>query len=202
MQYLLPQKYHGYSGKKHGIVDTGQTIEFWCKQTSIDRSDLNLKIHLLVRKELCRRFVVGQEHKEGHCMKQWQHFVTLNIHPDLGKELGVFLHLDAELLKSMRLEAGEVREVPRSPEYYTTDMYQIHLGVVPHNHNIHRLLAKSLHIVGKGRVHKVQVKQAPCSLKVIFPYGSYRYDDCSKLIVDNAKVTKDRFDDLMLNEEE
>ena len=196
MEYLLPYKYHGYSGKKKGIIDTGRTIEFWCEQIKLDQSDLNKAIHAVVRKELCRRLIIKQNNKSGFCMET-QHFVTLNIHPDLGKELGVFLHLTAGKIMSLGISP---LDAPRSPEYGKEHLMQIYLDAVPHSHNINRLLSKSLHIIGKGQVHKVQVKESPCSIKVIFPYGPYRFSEKGKLSVDPTSTTKDRFDDLMLEE--
>jgi hypothetical protein len=202
MKYLLPNKYHGYEGKKHGIIDTGSTIEFWSHYPGPEKKIYSSwEDHGKVKKELCRRFIIGQDNRKGFCLP-WEHFVTLEAHPWLqtpSPEVGVFLHVKQEDLESMRVSTDRLT---RSPEYMTGIWYRVWMGVVPHNHNIHRLLAKSLHIVNRGRVHKVQIKESPCSIKVIFPYGLYRFDSESKLIMNSAGATNDRFDDLMLSEED
>jgi hypothetical protein len=199
MQYLLPKKFHGYDGKKHGIIDTGKTIEFWCTQSSVVPDNIKMSLHDYARLNLCRAFVMNQDRKKGHCMNRWQHFVTLNIHPSLGKELGVFLHIKGSNLMSTGTDPSKLGY---SPEYEKELLYMVYLGVVPHNHNIHKLLSNSLHVLGRGRVHKVQVRQSPCSLKVILPYGPYRFNDKSELTIESAVIPRDKFDHLMLSEDE
>jgi hypothetical protein len=175
MKRLLPDIYWDPSGK-HGIIDTGKTIEFWIKD--IGQPDINYFEVLLDWIIMNNTHSTDDKEKVPVAFNNDMWVTHVTIEPDKEScRLLVFLH---------SMETRSDRTAKNA------------IGYVPSNSHIDHIIMKNLKYVKSGLLYKIQYE--PPNIKVIFPYGLYKFNKDGKIVVDHSVKKDKRFDDLVFGE--
>jgi hypothetical protein len=175
MKRLFPDIYWDPSGK-HGIIDTGKTIEFWIKD--IGQPDINSFAVLLDWIILNNIYATDDKEKVPVALINglWSNHVTIELDKESGK-----------LLVFLRLRDTHNHKDSKSP-----------IGYVPSNSHIDHIIMKNLQYIKPGLIFKMQYN--PPNIKVIFPYGCYKFNADNKIVIDHAVKKDKRFNDLVFGE--
>lgn len=195
MKRLLPDIYWDPSGKK-GIIDTGKTVEFWLKQ-----HECNLESQLSdpdLFRAIMRHYSKHSHSKKPINFKGYHHYVT--IEPgEFSNVALVYLYMDATAYGTLFHGFNHKKKVTVNNPITDKKMVKHKLGQAPHNSRTHIKLIKGLDKIKPGRIIKVQTKPE-LNLKVIFPYGMYKYNENDKIVIDYLSQKDSRFDNLVIED--
>lgn len=187
MKRLLPDIYWSPSGR-HGIIDTGKTIEFWLKDLGKDGQYIDVVVEWIILNNIYATDDKGQvPFKLNRC----KHYVTIEKDKESDKAF-VFLHFATMLQYQLGEGLDEDPTILKENSKYL-------VGTIPSNSHIDHIIMKNIKHVKSGRVYKIQYGDRS-NLKVIFPYGVYKFSKEDDVVVDYSMKKDKRFDDLVFGE--